>query len=347
MDRLTPVDPDDDALVDAWHAVYLRSQRHDSPPEAVTAWTLPEMRARLQQGGRRVLTQAWVGAEEGAGGEGRVVATGLLVVPLLDNLRSAQVYVDVDPDARHRGHGRALAQAMLAAAAERGRTVVSTETGWPVDAPMDGAGEAGPGLARSLGFSLGITEVLRVLDAPVPDQRLDALAAEAAPHHTAYTLRDFVGPVPDDLVEQWAALTATLTTEAPMGTMTLEAEAAEVALVREDEELMVRQGRVRYATVALSADGVLAGYTELVTTVHEPGLAYQWGTLVARAHRGHRLGVALKVANQRLIQRHDATHGGIRAVRTWNADSNAPMVAVNEALGFRPVRRFGGFERTT
>ena len=56
--------------------------------------------------------------------------------------------------------------------------------------------------------------------------RLDALAAEAAAHHEGYTLRSFTGPVPDDLVEGWAALSATLMTEAPMGDIEREVEAA-------------------------------------------------------------------------------------------------------------------------
>ena len=55
------------------------------------------------------------------------------------------------------------------------------------------------------------------------------------------------------------------------------------------------------------------GWTDLATTIHEPGRAYQWGTLVDRAHRGHRLGVAVKVANLRLLQRERARrHRGCR-----------------------------------
>jgi hypothetical protein len=34
-----------------------------------------------------------------------------------------------------------------------------------------------------------------------------------------------------------------------------------------------------------------------------------------------------------------------RVVHTWNADVNAAMIAVNEAMGFRPVERLGEFQR--
>ena len=46
----------------------------------------------------------------------------------------------------------------------------------------------------------------------------------------------------------------------------------------------------------------MVAYTDIATTVHEPGRAYQWGTLVRRDARGHRLGLAVKVANLRLLQ---------------------------------------------
>ena len=52
---------------------------------------------------------------------------------------------------------------------------------------------------------------------PSPTTLLDELAAEAAGHHAAYTLRSWVGPVPDDLVVEYADIAASLMTEAPTG----------------------------------------------------------------------------------------------------------------------------------
>ena len=83
-------------------------------------------------------------------------------------------------------------------------------------------------------------------------------------------------------------------------------------------------------------------YSDLATTVHEPGRAYQWGTLVRREHRGHRLGVAVKVANVRLLQRE---RPDITRLTTYNAEVNSHMIGVNEAIGFRPVARLGDFQK--
>jgi hypothetical protein len=45
----------------------------------------------------------------------------------------------------------------------------------------------------------------------------------------------------------------------------------------------------------------------------------------------------LKVANLRYLQKHEPA---VTRVDTWNADSNAPMLRVNIAMGFQAVRQW-------
>jgi hypothetical protein len=70
--------------------------------------------------------------------------------------------------------------------------------------------------------------------------------------------------------------------------------------------------------------------------VHElrPGIAAQEDTSVLAPHRGHRLGLRLKLAmlDWLRVERPDVTH-----VDTWNVPGNAPMIAINDALGCRVV----------
>jgi hypothetical protein len=78
----------------------------------------------------------------------------------------------------------------------------------------------------------------------------------------------------------------------------------------------------------------MVALTEMMTTVHQPDLGWQGGTLVLSEHRGRRLGMAVKVANLRAFQSEFAK---VRVVHSWNAEANGPMVAINDMLGFRPV----------
>ena len=329
------VDPHDAVAVDGFHRVYLAAELATGPGIA-SPWMRDEVRVMLQERGRRAV-DAFV-ARAGK----RVVAAGFVAMPLWDNLDSVDLAVYVAPEDRRRGHGSTLLAVLEEEVRGRGRTLVNAEATWAYDRGPDGAGEAGPEFARACGYALGLSDVKRRLALPVDDALLDALAEEAAPHHAAYTLRSWVGPVPDDLAEGWVRLTSTLMTEAPTGELEREPETAEVALLRAGEAMTAKQGRTKYNTVALDTIGDVVAYTDIATTVHEPGKAYQWGTLVRKDARGHRLGLAVKVANHRLLQRE---RSDLRELTTYNAEVNRHMVAVNERLGFVPVARLGEFQK--
>ena len=333
--EIRELDPFDSDAFDAWHRAYLRAQ--SALGDAATPWMLEELRAVMQQGGSSAWSGGWSAVEDG-----ETVGAGFMRTPLRDNLELAELDVHVDPDRQGSGIGSALLAHLESEARRRGRTVLTGLVGWSWDAGPLGEGEAGPQFAYARGYELALTEVQRELALPVADVVLDRLARDAALAHSSYTLRSWVGPVPDDLVQGWAELTSSLTTEAPTGELDLEPEVVSVEAVREREEVLARQGRTKFNTVALSASGEVVAYSDLATTVHEPGRAYQWGTLVRRDHRGHRLGVAVKVANLRLLQRESPE---VLRLTTYNAEVNSHMIGVNETLGFRPVAWLGDVQK--
>jgi hypothetical protein len=65
----------------------------------------------------------------------------------------------------------------------------------------------------------------------------------------------------------------------------------------------------------------------------DPGWAHQVITAVTREHRGHRLGLLLKLAMMELLA---TTEPQLERIETLNAASNEYMVAVNDALGYVP-----------
>lgn len=334
--RVVPVASDDDGLLAEWHAAYLAADRAGRGQHAVP-WHLEEVRALLVEPGRARTVQAYAGLL----GD-RVAVAGLLELPLLTNLDTASVGVHTVPELRRRGLGSAVLEHLEDEARSEGRRILNAETSWPYAAGPSGAGHPGPEFLLARGFGLGLGDVHRVLDLPVAEELLDELEAQAAPHHAAYSLRSWVGPVPEELLTSWAALVATLATEAPTGELEIEDDSPDPAVVREAEALTARQGRTKINTVALDAAGEVVAYTDAATTVHEPERAFQWGTLVRHDHRGHRLGLAVKVANLRLLQ---ARRPDLRWMTTYNAEVNAHMIGVNELLGFRPVERLGEFQR--
>jgi len=80
--------------------------------------------------------------------------------------------------------------------------------------------------------------------------------------------------------------------------------------------------------------GRLVGYTELGGSSRRPWLARQGDTGVENAHRNLGLGRWVKATNAlRLLSERPE----VKVVDTWNADVNAPMLSINDAMGFRAV----------
>lgn len=334
---IRPVDPTDPASFDPFFDVYAAACSHGPQGEYATVWQSEEVRVAMADPDERTFRLGWSGHLDG-----RVVATGWLQGSTVDNTDLADVLVCCPPAERGHGYAAEVLAHVEDEARARGRSRLVGEVVWPYADGVAGSGSAELAWARRQGFELGLVDVQRRLPLPVDPALLDALAAQAAPHHEGYTLRSFVGPVPDDIVEAWAALSATLMTEAPMGDIEREAEVGDVAAVRAAEAMVEKQGRRKVSTAAFAPDGELVACTDLALTVHESERAYQWGTLVRPDHRGHRLGLAIKVANLRLLQE---TEPQITTLVTFNADVNAPMVAVNDLLGFRPVQWMGELQK--
>ena len=166
------------------------------------------------------------------------------------------------------------------------------------------------------------------------ESRLDELEAETAEHRGGYRLVGFAESVPDELMAGYCHLQEAFNSEAPLGDLDIEPEVWDEARVREKEALFHRAGRRERGMVALAPDGEMVALTEMVMTDHQPEVGWQGGTLVLKEHRGHRLGLAVKIANLRAYQE---AFPLVRAVHSWNAEENDSMVAINDKLGFRPV----------
>lgn len=332
--RIETLDAHDPAALKAWHDTYLASQRHGRP--FATAWALQELRTRLTTERDSERELAFSGRVED-----RVAVAGSCVLPLRDNLDQAYVEVNTHPRSRRRGYGSVMLDHLEQVARSQGRTTVVAEAAYPLRAPADGAGAAGADFLRRRGYAFGLGNVQRVLELPADENRLRALVEEAGPHHRDYTFRQFVGRVPDDLVHSFAAILGTLMTEAPMGDIDRETEDFDEARIRADELVFEASGRTKFTTVALDGNGEVAAYSELVLPRHDPGRAYQWGTLARPRDRGHRLGLATKARNLLWAQ---PRLGRVTLV-TFNAEVNSHMIGVNDVMGFRPVERLGEFQK--
>lgn len=305
---------------DEFHAVYVRaySRPYDAP------WLAVEKRVNLTDDA--YATKVALVARDGTGA---VVGGGTAIMTLQDNRDFVFLDVFVDPVRRREGHGTAVLDALLEVGREHDRTTAFVMPLWGVDEARD----PGRSFVEAHGFTLDIMDAVRELTLPadLPPLRLD-------PRYTLHTWR---GPCPEEWIDDYADLRRILTQEAPSGDAGLENEHWDAERVRQDEADLVRADRQMQVTVARAGDGSLAGHTQLSFPGGSADV-YQWDTLVRAEHRGHGLGLALKI---RTMQASADLLEGRRRIMTENAAGNTHMIAVNEALGFRQTAWTGEYVR--
>jgi GNAT superfamily N-acetyltransferase len=309
-----------------FHSVSKAALEHDFvdlPADELEEW-LPLLEGHMPAGEHVSLHVGYDG--------GVPVATLTVTLFTLDNLQSANVEGYVHPEHRRRGLGRELARHALDLVRSAGRTRVFFECAWN----HDGSEPPGHHLLRSLGARGVLDDWRRVHDV------VAFPPVEPPEPPEGYRLVQWVDVAPDDVAEGVAYLLHRLVLDAPQGESEYEAEAWDVARLREAERSTMARHRTRYSTVAVHDEsGEVAGVTEIALNTSQPEMAWQWSTIVDPRHRGRRLGYLLKTANLAYLL---AGVPEVRKVSTWNASSNSFMIGVNEEMGYRVAEKWTEYQ---
>jgi GNAT superfamily N-acetyltransferase len=270
-----------------------------------------------------------------------MVGCALYALLIGDNTDKAFIIVWVEPERRRQGIGSALAEHLADLAAQAGRTTVLSETAYPFERRDDHPYRR---FAEKHGYSISLTQIRRELTLPVSDAQIQAWLDEAAPHHDGYRLEFHEGTPPDDLLPSFVDIMNQLIVDAPQGDVEWEAEGLTPDKYRQQAVNHAKAGRTLYHALAVhEATGQVVAYSTMSAVAQDKRDLFQWGTLVRRDHRGHRLGLAVKAYALREVQRR---HPERTRASTTNADVNAQMVAINERMGYRAVEIEPEFHRS-
>ncbi|MEV4507332.1 GNAT family N-acetyltransferase [Dactylosporangium sp. NPDC049525] len=332
--RIVELDVDDPTAVDAAYTIGNEAIAADLPDLPPVCRYEHDVRIRLPMpGADRHTFLAYRGEEP----------VGLLQVdlPVHDNLDKAILELLVLKQHRRQGVGRALYRHAVDFGLARGRTSVM---GFSVITDRDGApvGSAAP-FAAAIGHENKLLDVRRRFDlSTADDAELDRLLAESWPKAAGYTTVQWGNLPPEDLIEDLALLDSSFLDEAPNGELDYEPEKIDADRLRRASEVRAQYGARRYETgVIHEATGQLVAWTAMRVAKTIDWHAWQLVTLVHPEHRGHRLGMITKAVNLRTLR---AQEPAVQMIDTFNAEVNAHMIAINEAMGFRAVDRWANWQ---
>ena len=284
--------------------------------------------------------------------DGALVARGVYDW-LVDETTTAYVRVDVLADFRRRGIGTALLEHLEALARVDGRNKLITYA-----ASKDAAGErldsptgfgslplANADVRFLLGHGFTLEQVERGSRLPLPRDAEDLRARFAAASARAgedYAVHHWLGGTPQRWLADMAMLQTRMSTDAPSAGLEEPEDVYTVERVVDNEQKQSTSRELLTAVVEHVPSGHLVGYTTLSLPLGEPRPVFQDDTLVLREHRGHRLGMLLKVANIAYLE---AERPGHPSIVTWNAEENRFMLDVNEAVGFEPMGYEGAWKK--
>ena len=252
---------------------------------------------------------------------------------LTENLNLASFIIEVSTAGREAGAETALYEALARRTAALGRTRLATG--------MPSTMAPAPFVDR-YGGKLTDTAIMSTLDLSAIDRAQYEAWAEPSAKNSGYTLVGWNGHCPDGLAESYCAAMDAMSDQ-PRGTFEYTWEKYSLDRLRSGEAVRERAGARMYVQAALDPAGNVAGFNILGSYPDEPERAEVWDTGVSREHRGHGLGLRLKAAASLWILE---DRPSTRLVTTFNNDENQWMLAVNRALGYRPLAGFPGYEFT-
>jgi GNAT superfamily N-acetyltransferase len=319
--QIRPFTPDDAADLRAALEITNTVGAADSP------WEHPWLESRFEA----FLRRGWDGEAPTpylATVDDTPVGTAFMFLSERDNTHLAWAWLAVLPDQRRKGYGGQMFERIMADARAKGRTSIGAD-GWESERAF--------GFAARYGLERKSQAIMRRQHlAEIEPSQIQKLYDEADEVARDYELVRIAGRTPPELVDAVVELAAAIN-DAPTDDLDIEDEVYDAPRIRAFEAARLAQGHRLYRLAARErSSGALVGQTVVGVDGERPGFAAQLDTSVQREHRGHRLGVLLKLVMLTWLQEREPQ---LRVLDTWNAASNDHMIAVNEALGYRVVGR--------
>lgn len=265
--------------------------------------------------------------------DGSVVGTLLAGFPKAESPNYEQqkimaiVTIDVAKSHRRQGLGKRLLQTVVEECQKRGDHLVLLQG--------DAETPAGHAFAEHYGGTVAIVgKENRLYAADVDWDMIQQWHSEGPGRAPGVTIETYQGPLENDM-EAYSALYTEVFNQQPLGELEGTQTSYTPEVLRQNHDIAANRGDVWTTMVTREPDGAISGLTEIQYNPQRPHRIAQLLTGVQDQYRGRGLGKWLKAAMMLYIQEH---YPDFRFITTNNADSNAPMLSINDRMGFKPYK---------
>lgn len=320
--EIATVDPSDEGLLHEWWTT-TRAARAERPHDLGLSWEFTRESFRRPNPERETVLLA---AFEGE----RMVGAAGVHLPVNDNTHLGYADIDVPPEHRRRGIGSRLLTELEAVVRGAGRTHLLGSVH-----ALPGQSAAGMAFGAAHGYLLGNREEEKVIDLHERGPALDELERGLVDRLAGYTVVTWGDETPEEYVDGYCELLSGFVSQLPEHELALEDSEWTPARVRTNEARSREVGRITIVAAALAPDGTVAGVSDVRPSTPDLEKAFIGITIVGPEHRGHSLGLAMKLATHRELR---TRYPQCRIVATSNAGINEHMNAVNERMGYQVVQ---------
>jgi len=230
------------------------------------------------------------------------------------------------PDYHRKGIGTALLKVIVQEAQSLNRTVIE----------IGSSQDSGRAFLKKHGAVLTLEGAENRLELDDVDWDLMQSWIDEGPKRPEGVTIESFFDVPEDILDEYCEVYKICGNMAPQGDMEYRANMA-AKLRRELEQRFRDMGRKNFTLISREKDGRISGLTEIVYDSREDYQILQELTGVLPEFRGRGLGKWLKA--QMVFHIRD-NYPNAKMIITGNADVNAPMLSINERMGFK--RHKGG-----
>ncbi len=237
------------------------------------------------------------------------------------NKHNLRVRIAILKEHRRKGIGRALLKLVYEFAVEKDRSII-------LGGSMEEDG-------RALNRTLDGTEALEMrtyrLDMDKVDWNMVKQWETESTKRSPEASLEFYTSIPDEIIDEYTTKYTEVYNQAPFDDLAIGDQIYTPELFRKYEEVMEKAGQTWLTVLVREKNGDISSLSDVFYDPSQSPMLGQGLTGVDQNYRGHGKGKWVKAA---MLLKIREKFPDIKTISTGNATSNAPMIAINERLGF-------------